>query len=109
MIVRLESTTSTMEIAAALAARGAPHGTVVVAEHQSAGIGRHGPIDTCRAGRAGFAAAELEPEPPSRAYPMAAAPSANMSAEHRERIAVELGLLRMIPPFLDVAFAPDRV
>jgi BirA family biotin operon repressor/biotin-[acetyl-CoA-carboxylase] ligase len=31
-----------MENAAALAARGAPHGTVVVAEYQSAGIGRHG-------------------------------------------------------------------
>src|SRR3954470_13598778 len=31
-----------MENAAALSARGAPHGTVVIAEHQSAGIGRHG-------------------------------------------------------------------
>src|SRR5438067_186430 len=31
-----------MQDAAALAAQGAPHGTVVVAERQTAGIGRHG-------------------------------------------------------------------
>ena len=31
-----------MKDAAALAARGEPHGTVVVAETQTAGIGRHG-------------------------------------------------------------------
>jgi BirA family biotin operon repressor/biotin-[acetyl-CoA-carboxylase] ligase len=31
-----------MKDAAALAAQGAPHGTAVVAEHQTAGIGRHG-------------------------------------------------------------------
>ena len=42
MIIRLESTGSTMVDAAALAARGEPHGTVVVAERQTAGIGRHG-------------------------------------------------------------------
>jgi BirA family biotin operon repressor/biotin-[acetyl-CoA-carboxylase] ligase len=42
VIVRLESTASTMTDAAALAARGEPHGTVVVAERQTGGIGRHG-------------------------------------------------------------------
>ena len=42
MIVRLRSTVSTMIDAAALAARGEPHGTVVVAEEQTGGIGRHG-------------------------------------------------------------------
>jgi BirA family biotin operon repressor/biotin-[acetyl-CoA-carboxylase] ligase len=42
VIVRLQSTTSTMQDAAALAAQGAPHGMVVVAERQTAGIGRHG-------------------------------------------------------------------
>ncbi len=42
MIHRLHSTVSTMKDAAALAAQGAPHGTVVVAESQTAGIGRHG-------------------------------------------------------------------
>src|SRR5581483_6885883 len=42
VIVRLESTASTMIDAAALAARGEPHGTVVVAERQTAGIGRQG-------------------------------------------------------------------
>lgn len=42
MIVRLRSTESTMKDAALLAARGEPHGTVVVAEEQTAGIGRHG-------------------------------------------------------------------
>ena len=42
MIVRLDSTESTMKDAAALAAKGEPHGTVVVAERQTAGIGRHG-------------------------------------------------------------------
>jgi BirA family biotin operon repressor/biotin-[acetyl-CoA-carboxylase] ligase len=42
MIVRLRSTTSTMVDAAALATRGRPHGTVVVAEEQTNGIGRHG-------------------------------------------------------------------
>ena len=42
MIVRLQTTTSTMKDAAALAARGEPHGTVVVAEKQTAGVGRHG-------------------------------------------------------------------
>jgi BirA family biotin operon repressor/biotin-[acetyl-CoA-carboxylase] ligase len=42
MTVRLRSTGSTMKDAAALAARGEAHGTVVVAEEQTAGIGRHG-------------------------------------------------------------------
>jgi BirA family biotin operon repressor/biotin-[acetyl-CoA-carboxylase] ligase len=42
VIVRLQSTASTMKDAAALAARGDPHGTVVVAEAQTDGIGRHG-------------------------------------------------------------------
>jgi BirA family transcriptional regulator, biotin operon repressor / biotin---[acetyl-CoA-carboxylase] ligase len=42
VIVWLRTTTSTMKDAAALAARGEPHGTVVVAETQTAGIGRHG-------------------------------------------------------------------
>jgi len=42
MIVRLRSTASTMKDAASLAARNEPHGTVVVAEEQTAGIGRHG-------------------------------------------------------------------
>jgi BirA family biotin operon repressor/biotin-[acetyl-CoA-carboxylase] ligase len=38
----LRSTTSTMTDAAALALRGEPHGTVVVAEEQTGGVGRHG-------------------------------------------------------------------
>jgi BirA family biotin operon repressor/biotin-[acetyl-CoA-carboxylase] ligase len=42
MTVWLRTTASTMKDAAALAARGEPHGTVVVAEMQTAGIGRHG-------------------------------------------------------------------
>jgi BirA family transcriptional regulator, biotin operon repressor / biotin---[acetyl-CoA-carboxylase] ligase len=42
VILRLKSTSSTMKDAAALAARGEPHGAVVVAEMQTAGIGRHG-------------------------------------------------------------------
>jgi BirA family biotin operon repressor/biotin-[acetyl-CoA-carboxylase] ligase len=42
VIVRLQTTTSTMKDATALAARGEPHGTVVVAEKQTAGVGRHG-------------------------------------------------------------------
>ncbi len=42
MIVRLQTTVSTMIDAAALAARGEPHGTIVVAEEQTGGIGRHG-------------------------------------------------------------------
>jgi BirA family biotin operon repressor/biotin-[acetyl-CoA-carboxylase] ligase len=42
MTVWLRSTGSTMKDAAGLAARGEPHGTVVVAEAQTAGIGRHG-------------------------------------------------------------------
>jgi len=42
MIVRLRTTTSTMTDAAALATRGRPHGTVVVADRQTGGIGRHG-------------------------------------------------------------------
>jgi BirA family biotin operon repressor/biotin-[acetyl-CoA-carboxylase] ligase len=42
MTVWLQSTGSTMKDAADLAARGEPHGTVVVAEAQTAGIGRHG-------------------------------------------------------------------
>ena len=42
MIVRLQTTASTMKDAAELAAQGAPHGTVVVAESQTNGIGRHG-------------------------------------------------------------------
>jgi BirA family transcriptional regulator, biotin operon repressor / biotin---[acetyl-CoA-carboxylase] ligase len=42
MTVWLRETGSTMKDAAALADRGEPHGTVVVAETQTAGIGRHG-------------------------------------------------------------------
>ncbi len=42
MTVWLRTTGSTMKDAAALAARGEAHGTVVVAETQTAGIGRHG-------------------------------------------------------------------
>lgn len=42
MIVRLRETTSTMKDAAALAAKGEPHGTAVMADVQTAGIGRHG-------------------------------------------------------------------
>lgn len=42
MIVRLHSTTSTMKDAALLAHRGEPHGTAVVADLQTAGIGRQG-------------------------------------------------------------------
>jgi BirA family biotin operon repressor/biotin-[acetyl-CoA-carboxylase] ligase len=42
MIVRLQTTVSTMIDAAALAAKGEPHGTIVVAEEQTGGIGRHG-------------------------------------------------------------------
>jgi BirA family transcriptional regulator, biotin operon repressor / biotin---[acetyl-CoA-carboxylase] ligase len=42
MIVRLRETTSTMKDAAALAAKGEPHGTAVIADLQTAGIGRHG-------------------------------------------------------------------
>jgi BirA family biotin operon repressor/biotin-[acetyl-CoA-carboxylase] ligase len=42
VIIRLHSTESTMKDAAALASKGEPHGTVVVAERQTSGIGRHG-------------------------------------------------------------------
>lgn len=42
MIHRLGTTASTMVDAAALARQGAPHGTAVVADQQTAGIGRHG-------------------------------------------------------------------
>jgi BirA family transcriptional regulator, biotin operon repressor / biotin---[acetyl-CoA-carboxylase] ligase len=42
MTVWLRSTESTMKDAAKLAARDEPHGTVVVAEEQTAGMGRHG-------------------------------------------------------------------
>lgn len=42
MTVWLRSTSSTMKDAAKLAAEGESHGTVVVAEEQTAGIGRHG-------------------------------------------------------------------
>ena len=44
VIIRLRSTVSTMKDAAALAARGEPHGTVVVAERQTGGIGRQGHV-----------------------------------------------------------------
>ena len=42
MTVWLRSTTSTMLDATVLAEKGEPHGTVVVAESQTGGIGRHG-------------------------------------------------------------------
>src|SRR5579859_6936670 len=42
MILRLPITESTMQDAATLAAKGAPHGSAVVAEEQTKGIGRHG-------------------------------------------------------------------
>ena len=42
MTIWLRSTTSTMIDAAVLAARGEPHGTVVAADSQTAGVGRQG-------------------------------------------------------------------
>ena len=42
MILRLQQTASTMKDAAALAAQGQPHGTAVIADRQTAGIGRQG-------------------------------------------------------------------
>jgi len=42
MIHRFETVSSTMTEASVLAAAGVPHGTAVVAERQTAGIGRHG-------------------------------------------------------------------
>src|ERR1700744_5328503 len=42
MIHRLHATTSTMRDAAILAAKGEPHGTAVLADIQTAGIGRQG-------------------------------------------------------------------
>jgi BirA family biotin operon repressor/biotin-[acetyl-CoA-carboxylase] ligase len=42
MIHRLQTTVSTMMDATALAAEGAPHGTAIVTEQQTKGIGRHG-------------------------------------------------------------------
>jgi BirA family biotin operon repressor/biotin-[acetyl-CoA-carboxylase] ligase len=42
MIHRLQTTESTMLDAARLVAEGAPHGTAIVAERQTRGIGRHG-------------------------------------------------------------------
>src|SRR5580704_12126288 len=42
MTIWLRSTESTMRDAANLAARGEAHGTIVVADEQTAGIGRHG-------------------------------------------------------------------
>jgi BirA family biotin operon repressor/biotin-[acetyl-CoA-carboxylase] ligase len=42
VIVRLTTTTSTMKDAAELAARGEPHGSAVIADVQTAGIGRQG-------------------------------------------------------------------
>jgi len=44
MIVRLHTTASTMKDAAALAAKGEPHGTAVIADIQTAGIGRQGHV-----------------------------------------------------------------
>ena len=42
MIVRLHTTTSTMKDAAVLAAHGEPHGIAVMANRQTAGVGRQG-------------------------------------------------------------------
>jgi len=42
MIVRLHTTASTMKDAALLASQGKPHGTAVIADLQTAGIGRRG-------------------------------------------------------------------
>jgi BirA family transcriptional regulator, biotin operon repressor / biotin---[acetyl-CoA-carboxylase] ligase len=47
----LRETTSTNELARALAAAGAPHGTLVTAGHQSAGRGRQGRTWTAPAGQ----------------------------------------------------------
>jgi BirA family biotin operon repressor/biotin-[acetyl-CoA-carboxylase] ligase len=41
---RLPRTTSTMDVAAKLAAEGAPHGVVIVADEQTAGRGRRGSV-----------------------------------------------------------------
>ena len=50
-IVRLKTTTSTNDVAADLARHGAPDGTVVVADRQSAGRGRRGRLWLAPSGR----------------------------------------------------------
>jgi BirA family biotin operon repressor/biotin-[acetyl-CoA-carboxylase] ligase len=61
-LVLLASTTSTNDEARALAASGAPDGTVVVAEHQTAGRGRLGRTWHSPAGRGLYLSVLLRPE-----------------------------------------------
>jgi BirA family transcriptional regulator, biotin operon repressor / biotin---[acetyl-CoA-carboxylase] ligase len=64
-IIRLASTPSTMREAAALALRGCVHGTAVVADEQTAGIGRHGHSWYSDAGAGLYVSVVLRlPEPP---------------------------------------------
>jgi BirA family biotin operon repressor/biotin-[acetyl-CoA-carboxylase] ligase len=66
----LRETTSTNELARGLAAAGAPHGTLVTADYQSAGRGRQGRTWTAPAGRAlllSLIVRELDPLLPLRA------------------------------------------
>jgi BirA family biotin operon repressor/biotin-[acetyl-CoA-carboxylase] ligase len=71
VIVRLHSTESTMKDAAALAAKGEPHGTVVVAERQTSGIGRHGHTWHSEAGGGLYMSMILRLQAPGPAVTMA--------------------------------------
>ena len=55
---------STNDVAAGLAARGAPHGTVVVADEQTAGRGRHGNRWSSPPGAGLYASVLLRTDPP---------------------------------------------
>ena len=67
--VRLDETLSTNSAAATLAAKGAVHGTVVIAEHQTQGRGRRGRVWTARRGDAVTLSVILRPNiPPGRVH-----------------------------------------
>ena len=61
--VRVERTSSTMDLAARLAKKGAPHGLVVVADEQTAGRGRHGRRWVSAPGRDLLASILFRPRP----------------------------------------------
>ncbi len=61
--VRVKRTSSTMDLAARMAKEGAPHGTVVVADEQTAGRGRHGRQWVSAPGRDLLASILFRPRP----------------------------------------------
>ncbi|MFP5380447.1 MAG: biotin--[acetyl-CoA-carboxylase] ligase [Vicinamibacteria bacterium] len=92
-VVRHASVTSTMDPAVAEAARGAPEGRVVVADHQTAGCGRRGHAWASPPGAGLYLSLVLRPPPDASRGPLLSLLTLAMGVGVREGIETATGLV----------------